>query len=304
MAAKEPHFCLLHFTFASKACLLFLVISILKVANASDSPSLPHANQDDLHQPNDARVIYTDDQGAAPKPFEAVNKRIRLTTGQSYFPFISAKMPHGGWSQALVTRTFAEMGLNVDIHILPWSRGERWTTEQRFLGTFPYVYSAQRAKKYYFSKPINFIPVRFYVSKASNFTDVQQLKDKRLCLPYGYSAEFVKGGVVESLNLKINRVVDGAACIGHVQRGWSDAGLTNDYVSVNEVNNDRLTDSKLVVLKKYVEQVSLHFIISTSYPEAKMWMDKFDRAFQRLIKSGAKAEIDNKFIRLLDSNSS
>ena len=297
MAAREPHF-----TFALKACLLFSVISILQVASALDSPNLPHANQDDSLEPNDARVIFAGEQSVAPKPYEAVNKRIRLTTGQSYFPFISAKMPHGGWSQALVTRTFAEMGLNVDIHVLPWSRGERWTTEQRFLGTFPYVYSAKRAKKYYFSKPINFIPVRFYVSQASNFTDVQQLKNKRLCLPYGYSADFVKDGVVDSLNLKINRVVDGAACIGHVQRGWSDAGLTNDYVSVNEVNNDRLTDSKLVVLKKDVEQVPLHFIISTSYPEARKWMDKFDRAFQRLIENGAKAEIDDQFTQLLDSN--
>jgi polar amino acid transport system substrate-binding protein len=139
------------------------------------------------------------------------------------------------------------------------------------------------------------------VNKASNITQVQQLKNKRLCLPYGYSDKFVKGGVVDSLNLTINRVVDGAACIGHVQRGWSDAGLTNTYVSVNEITNSRLIDRELRIINADVEKVPLHFVISVSYPDAQTWMDNFNQAFYRITQNGVKAEIDNTFIQLIET---
>ncbi|MDO6837977.1 transporter substrate-binding domain-containing protein [Paraglaciecola chathamensis] len=251
-----------------------------------------------------ARVIVSDETDPIPSPLTATDTRIRLATGQGYYPFVSASLPQGGWSQALITQTFHQMGYEVDIHILPWSRGKMWTDEHRFLGTFPYVRSPKREQEYYFSVPINYIPVRFYVSRASNITDIQELSGKRLCLPYGYSDKFASGGIVDRLNLKINRVVDGAGCIGHVQRGWSDAGLTNSYVSLNEVTNTRLIDDKLLVLPTEVEQVSVHFIISKSYPNGREWMDNFNQAVQQLSKDGTKAKIDHIFSQIINSPSS
>ncbi|MGY0594880.1 MAG: substrate-binding periplasmic protein, partial [Paraglaciecola chathamensis] len=121
-----------------------------------------------------ARVIVSDETDPIPSPLTATDTRIRLATGQGYYPFVSASLPQGGWSQALVTQTFHQMGYEVDIHILPWSRGKMWTDEHRFLGTFPYVRSPKREQEYYFSVPINYIPVRFYVSRASNITDIQE----------------------------------------------------------------------------------------------------------------------------------
>lgn len=294
MVAKE-----LQYITGVLSSLLITWLSYAGPVSAFDSPSYPNAQY-----PSElkvARVIFPDEVGSIPPPLKATDQRIRLATGQGYYPFVSASLPQGGWSQALVTRTFIEMGHKVDIYILPWSRGQMWTEEQRFLGTFPYVYSPERAGKYFFSTPINYIPVRFFVSKASNITDIKQLKNKRLCLPYGYTDDFVAGGVIEQLDLKINRVLDGAGCIGHVQRGWSDAGLTNSYVSLNELTNTRLTDSKLRVLPGDIERVSLHFIISKSYPDGRAWMDKFNQAFERITLDGSKESIDHTFIRLIES---
>lgn len=303
MLAKEPHYILVLLM-----VVFFAVFSGVIDANTlnSDDVNSLFAQHNSLTEHDslavgNTRIIVSDETYPIPSPLTATDNRIRLATGQGYYPFVSASLPQGGWSQALVTQTFHRMGYEVDIHILPWSRGKMWTDEHRFLGTFPYVRSPKREQEYYFSVPINYIPVRFYVSRASNITDIQELSGKRLCLPYGYSDEFASGGIVDRLNLKINRVVDGAGCIGHVQRGWSDAGLTNSYVSLNELTNTRLIDDKLLVLPTEVEQVSVHFIISKSYPNGREWMDNFNQTFQQLSKDGTKAKIDHIFSQIIDS---
>lgn len=293
MLAKE-----LHCITAVLIPVLCMWLSFISHASEIKSQNTSRASQQSEQLENRAFVASV--SGTSPALVNTTSEQIRLATGEGYYPYVSQRLPQGGWSQALVAGTFLEMGHKVDIHTLPWSRGQMWTEEKRFLGTFPYVYSAQRAEKFFFSTAINYISVRFYVANASNITDVQQLKNKRLCLPFGYSDDFVDDGVVEKLNLKINRVLDGAACIGHVQRGWSDAGLTNSYVSLNEVSNNRLNDSELRVLPTDLEKVDLHFIISKSYPDAHAWIEKFNHAFNTLSKDGRKDAIDQKFIQLID----
>ena len=72
-------------------------------------------------------------------------------------------------------------------------------------------------------------------------------------------------------------------------------------MSLNEVTNTRLIDDKLLVLPTEVEQVSVHFIISKSYPNGREWMDNFNQAFQQLSKDGTKAKIDHIFSQIIDS---
>ena len=269
MLAKELH------------CITAILISVSCmwlsfISHASELKIQSTSKASQQSEPLENRTFLASVSGTSPALVNSTSERIRLATGKGYYPYVSQRLPQGGWSQALVTGTFLEMGHKVDIHTLPWGRGQMWTEEKRFLGTFPYVYSAQRAEKFFFSTAINYISVRFYVAKTSNITDVQQLKNKRLCLPFG------------------------AACIGHVQRGWSDAGLTNSYVSLNEVSNNRLNDSELRVLPTDLEKVDLHFIISKSYPDAHAWIEKFNHAFNTLSKDGRKGAIDQKFMQLID----
>ncbi|WP_166424697.1 transporter substrate-binding domain-containing protein [Paraglaciecola sp. 20A4] len=292
MLAKE-----LHCITAILIPVLCMWLSFISHASELTSQNTTKTNQQSEQLENRSFVARV--SGTSSALVNTTSEQIRLATGEGYYPYVSQRLPQGGWSQALVVGTFLEMGHKVDIHTLPWGRGQMWTEEKRFLGTFPYVYSAQRAEKFFFSTAINYISVRFYVAKTSNITDIQQLKNKRLCLPFGYSDDFAHDGVVDKLNLKINRVLDGAACIGHVQRGWSDAGLTNRYVSLNEVNNNRLIDSELRVLPTDLEKVNLHFIISKSYPDGQTWMERFNRAFSTLTKDGRKASIDQKFEQLI-----
>ena len=69
---------------------------------------------------------------------------------------------------------------------MPWKRSYKWTAEGKYLGSFPYAYTPERAIEFLYSKQINHVPVRTYVAKSSGITSVKQLKGRKLCLPQSY----------------------------------------------------------------------------------------------------------------------
>lgn len=223
--------------------------------------------------------------------------RINLTTGEGYFPYVDKTLDEGGWSQSLVRHTFRLMGFDVDIDILPWARGMKWAEESKFLGTFPYVYSSQRAEQFLYSQAINTVPMRFYVAKNSAITHHDQLQSKRLCIPYGYTLGKVEPIVLTRYAMTLSHAKDSKGCIGQVQRGWSDAGLTNGYVDVRLLSVPYQDKDAIVVLSEDITTETLHFLISKDYPQAEAWMNKFNQAFDELQKSGEKSRIDQQFIR-------
>lgn len=227
------------------------------------------------------------------------DNNIKLVTGDDYFPFAHHAVPSGGWSKAIVEAAFTEMGLRTKTDMVPWNRGLMWVAEGKYLGTYPYIYSEQRHQQFIYSQPINKVPVRIYVSRKSGITNMSQLQGKRLCLPHGYSSAGIYTELTQTWNMVLNRVQDGMGCIRHVEKGWSDVGLTNGYLS-NEVNRERFgIDATLVVWPEPLDPVPLYFIIARTYPDAEQWMSRFNAALDVLEKSGRRERIDSQYRRWL-----
>jgi polar amino acid transport system substrate-binding protein len=225
----------------------------------------------------------------------------QLVTGEGYFPYIYKGIIHGGWSRALIKETFALMNVDIEVDILPWKRGLKWTKEGRFLATFPYVYSASRADDFLFSVTINQVPVRLFVTQESGIKKVEKLKGKRLCIPHGYSVDTSPQGIVGRFNLSINRAKDGLGCVKHVQKGWSDVGLTNGYIVSEQIKTGFDEDKSIYILPEELTSVPLYLIISKQYPNAQEWIDRFNSAFAELSATGKKQQIDLQFTKLLSA---
>ncbi|WP_088328373.1 transporter substrate-binding domain-containing protein [Lacimicrobium sp. SS2-24] len=221
-----------------------------------------------------------------------LSKSVTLVTNDDYFPYAHESVPGGGWSKAIVEAVFDEMGIDTETHKLPWSRGLMWTGQGKYLGTYPYIYSAERAESFYYSVPINRVPVKLYVSRTSGITDPEHLHGKSLCLPHGYSKAGVYAYLTERWNMVMHRAQDGVGCFLQVEKGWSDAGLTNGYLS--EPNNLARfdMDSSLAILPIELDSEALHFLISKDYPNASVWVARFNNALDKITETGKRARID------------
>jgi polar amino acid transport system substrate-binding protein len=123
----------------------------------------------------------------AQEPQPAEDSGFKITTGSSYFPYVDEKALAGGWSLAVIDAVFKQMGQQISIETLPGQRGYKWASEGRYLGTFPYVFTSARAELFFYSKPINLIPIHIYTKRNRVLPSLSDLLDARLCLPYGYS---------------------------------------------------------------------------------------------------------------------
>lgn len=222
--------------------------------------------------------------------------QVKLATGEDYFPYVDKESLHGGWSQALVEAVFQHMGYELDVSVVPWSRALLWTKQHKVLGSYPYVYTSERAALYLYSVPINFIPVRLYVAKRSGITSVQQLSNKRFCLPYGYTVNTSGSSLLGKLNVEIIRAKDAMGCIGQVAKGWSDVGVTNSHIDFSTHKHLGQNSQSLVILAEELESVPLHFLISKTYLQAERWMQRFNQAYETISENGKKAAIDAEFM--------
>lgn len=231
----------------------------------------------------------------------ATKGKVKLATGTGYSPFVDSKLPEGGWSTSLVKQTFSKMNLLATVEVLPWNRALKWTQEGKFLATFPFVYSKQRAESFLYSDAINFVPVHMYVASNSPFTSPEQLQNKRLCFPFSYSLDSLEQGIVDKYQMTINRVKDGIGCVKHVQKGWSDAGLTNGYIHAEKLPKNTTNGVTIVIFPEQLALVPLYLVISKDYSNAQQWIEEFNYAFGLLQKSGEKIATEKMYLELIDN---
>lgn len=228
-----------------------------------------------------------------------VRAAVSVVTGDSYFPYVSYELPENGWSNAVVKAVFAEMGQDLTIDVVPWSRGFKWTLENKYLGTYPYVYSEERFADFLYSEPINFISVKLFVSADSSIENLTDLKGKRLCLPIGYTISDTIGGLKNTYSLQVNRAADNKGCFGHVEKGWSDVGLINEHISTDRIIQIYGAKGPFRILPETYDTIPLYFIISRSYPDATQSLTQFNQALEAITVNGKLEAIRQRYLSLL-----
>ncbi|MEP0356804.1 MAG: transporter substrate-binding domain-containing protein [Paraglaciecola sp.] len=234
-------------------------------------------------------------QGLASSEAQELSEKgaVKLATGEGYAPFVGENLLEGGWSVDVVKQTFKQLKLDMELEVVPWERALKWTQDKHVLAAFPFVYSEARAQQFLYSNPINYVPVHMYVAQNSDFLFIEQLKGKRLCFPFDYSIGAIEKIIIERFNMNVNRAKDGFACIQHVNKGWSDAGITNGYIDATRINagSDEKEDS-IRVFDELLGNIPLYLVISKQYPQGQKWIEEFNHGLKLLESSGKKSTID------------
>ncbi|GAA0855176.1 substrate-binding periplasmic protein [Aliiglaciecola litoralis] len=223
-----------------------------------------------------------------------------LVTGDNYFPFASSSALKGGWSQAIVVAVFNQMKHPIEIESLPWQRGYQWALEGQYIGTFPYVHSKARANEFYFSEPINTVPVRIYVAAKSDITDLPSLNKKSLCLPYGYVMDSWSERFFADYEFTISRAKNAIGCANKVLKRWSDFGFINGYFTEPQLKARFGSSDEVRILQEEVGQIPLHFIVSKKIPSAEVIIKQFNQALNELDQNGQKSQIDQAYLDWLN----
>lgn len=218
-----------------------------------------------------------------------------LTTGSSYFPYVDKKAQDGGWSVSLVKAIFKRMNTPIYIDYLPWQRGYKWALEGKYQGTFPYVYTDERAKSFIYSKKINSIPVRIYTSKEMKVNTLADVTGARLCLPYGHSLSSEQSAFIKAYKLSVQRAADAGGCIVQVSKGWGEVGFTNGYLQgdYNSALFEVLDSVNIIDIP--VATIPLYYIVSKELENAQAHIDKFNAALAFIEQSGERRQIDARF---------
>jgi len=114
-----------------------------------------------------------------------------LVIGDDYPPFVDQSLPNYGLATEIVQTTFRQMGHDTELVFKPWQRGFEDAASGKYLGTFPYIKTAEREEKFHYSMPL-YTFRQFFFSRADGTfapNSYDDLKGHSVCVPVGYSLQ-------------------------------------------------------------------------------------------------------------------
>lgn len=224
-----------------------------------------------------------------------VNTSLKLATGTQYSPYIDTRLPNGGWSTAVVSAVFKQLQIDFSVETWPWSRVLVNTQLELADGAFPYVETISRQQDFYYSQPINYVPVKVITHEKVLASNIEGLKNYTLCLPYGYTStpELLK---VISIN-KTTQAPSTRDCLNKVAKGWADIVLVNQY---NEILKEQKYN-KLKGLDIEMRQEPLYFIVAKKHPRAQALIELFNQGLSVIKQNNVLDEINKEYELLLNT---
>lgn len=224
---------------------------------------------------------------------------VRVATGNDYAPFTDEDLPEGGLATELVVRAFEAAGADsIDVDFRPWARGFHDTAQGLFAGTFPYVYTDDRAERVqYAPTPLASIE-NIVVSSADSPVDydgVESLTGLDLCRPLGYALPGVIEQHIEDGHINASGVSEIESCPRMIEMGRADYFVATNFTWPGLVAGLGLNDADFHVAEQPVEAQALHFI-SAHGDDGDQAIAQYEQGMAILHDSGEYEEIFNRHI--------
>lgn len=218
-----------------------------------------------------------------------------LGTGE-WPPHTSEKMEGYGIVTEIVTAIVREMGMEPKYTFYPWMRAEDMALQGTVFGVFPYVRTADRAKRFDFSD--NFFPGGdfkiFYntkmFKKKPSWESIEDLKPFSVGAVKGFW--YLKGLKEAGVHTELVQSDEQSFKMLHSQR--IDILLAEENIGwwyVKKLFPDEISTFD-VFDKSYANKKSpAGLMISRNYPDAEQLSQRFNQALQRIIKNGVYQSI-------------
>lgn len=223
---------------------------------------------------------------------------VKLVTGDGFEPFTSKDMDNGGMITEVVRSSYRNAGHSVKIDFMPWKRGLRMLQEGEVTGTFPYVKTEKRKRKYYFSNPI-VTSKKVVITQKGKENEIQSYEDlegKDSCRIDGYSqpnkkiAKMRKTGELENAAT----VQSLANCLKMLRAGRIDVAFSAKRNAVYVAKKELNAVNEIGISDFVVKTVDYHLIVSKE-KGSKSDIQMFNQALSDLRDSGKLKSIKKKY---------
>ena len=219
-----------------------------------------------------------------------------LVTGYDYAPFSDDDLPHGGLATQIVKAVFDLLEQPIEVDFLHWTWGYEATRKGQYAGTFPYIHSKERAEEFLYSEPLFEVGSYLYVHRNTQITarEPEDLAGLTLCLPVGYAPGPVIGQMIEEGRIDRVSPANMSNCFKQLLAGEVSFVKINRYVARDILRNAGVTLAEVRALPFKVENLTMHFIVPRTRPDAEALVERFDQGLAQLRESG-------RFKQLVDS---
>jgi len=220
------------------------------------------------------------------------NETVSLTIGE-WAPFTSEKDVKGQVAQTIVNESFKLENIDVEYSFQSWKESYDLALIAKSEGSFPWNKTKERAESFLYSKhAIIRAKTVFFHLKGNGFSwnNYEDLKKYKISEVEGYKSS----KVLADAGVNISVVKTEKENMKKLLLGEIDATSNSILVGYNLINksfssNDasRFTHNK----KLLFPETGSYFILSKQHPKAKELMEKFNKGFLKLLKSGRYTKI-------------
>lgn len=226
------------------------------------------------------------------QPGWAAAEPAKVAAGE-YSPFVTKQLPEDGVTAAIVTAALKTQGVEVTYDFLPWKRGLHETGLAKYLGTFPYLKTAEREVDFLYSEPIFTDLFRLFVRKSDG--KERNWNEKSICIPLGYDTTQIQSFTTEH-KIILERPSEIANCFNMLNAGRVEAVWVSELVGFDTAKTLFGRSSGIYPLEmNLVGSTKYYFIISRKWPDSEKWLARFNTGLKLIQKNGTYKQILARF---------
>jgi polar amino acid transport system substrate-binding protein len=218
---------------------------------------------------------------------------ISIATGSQFYPYVDEKLPKNGWSSAIVQAAFEQVNINHNIEIYPWIRVSELTKQQIHDVAYPYAKTAERQKDFYFSDPINFVPVKILLRKSITDKTIEDLKKYTFCIPLGYVPPTALLTVISVENTTSAQTT--LDCLKKIKVGWADIVVYNRFNQISDTLIGK--DLRWSTLK--IASEPLFLMVSKTHPNGAKILHAFNQGLKEITENKQLKKINEQYAELI-----
>lgn len=223
-------------------------------------------------------------------------KTVLLVTGE-WAPYTSENLEGYGFFTSIVTEVFKKMNMVPEYRFYPWKRCELQLEKGAAFAAFPYAFTRERAKKFWFTDLMTLAddstePTRlfFYKRKPAEFK-FKRLKDLRAYKIAGIAGYYYLE-LFDEAGIPYDYSDNEAAAFRKLVGGRIDLVPIIHSAGIKIIKQLYPNEAKhFGVLEHSIGGAGTRLMVSRSYPDAKKIMKRFNTAFQEIVKDGTYLNI-------------
>ena len=234
--------------------------------------------------------------------FPQVNaeEKVRLTNGE-WAPYQSEQLPHYGAASHMISLAYESVGINVEYGFFPWNRAMALVELGAWDGTFMWVLTPERQRKFLVSDPLFSIREVLFFSRNNALTARKQEELKGLVMGALESSAFGEqfSSMIKSGDIVVARVNNNKQLFQMLASGRIDFVPeleTSGYEAVREHLSVE-QQKRITHLEAMTHPWSYHLLISRFIDNGPYLIDTFNRGMAIIKADGSFEKVMGPYIR-------